>query len=109
MAERRNLTEMYAVQLAIKSLRDMGYSIRKKYRKGPRPYDLIVSKDGVLYTVEVKGRSVPKGLWDERLCMDISFTENEVQYLDSRRDREGPTGSAMRDARRVQEEVGKDP
>jgi len=87
MAERRNLTEMYAVQLAIKSLRDMGYSIRKKYRKGPRPYDLIVSKDGVLYTVEVKGRSVPRGLWDERLCMDISFTENEVQYLDSRRDR----------------------
>jgi hypothetical protein len=87
MAERRNLTEMYAVQLAIKSLRDMGYSIRKKYRKGPRPYDLIVSKDGVLYTVEVKGRSVPRGLWDERLCMDVSFTENEVQYLDSRRDR----------------------
>jgi hypothetical protein len=87
MAERRNLTEMYAVQLAIKSLRDMGYSIRKKYRKGPRPYDLIVSKDGALYTVEVKGRSVPKSLWDERLCMDISFTENEVQYLDSRRDR----------------------
>jgi len=87
MAERRNLTEMYAVQLAIKSLRDMGYSIRMKYRKGPRPYDLIVSKDGVLYTVEVKGRSVPKSLWDERLCMDVSFTENEVQYLDSRRDR----------------------
>jgi hypothetical protein len=87
MAERRNLTEMYAVQLAIKSLRDMGYSIRKKYRKGPRPYDLIVSKDGVLYTVEVKGRSVPRGLWDERLCMDVLFTENEVQYLDSRRDR----------------------
>ena len=87
MAERRNLIEMYAVQLASKSLRDMGYSIRMKYRKGPRPYDLIVSKDGVLYTVEVKGRSVPKSLWDERLCMDISFTENEVQYLDSRRDR----------------------
>ena len=87
MAERRNLTEMYAVQLAIKSLRDMGYSIRKKYRKGPGPYDLIVSKDGALYTVEVKGRSVPRGLWDERLCMDISFTENEVQYLDRRRDR----------------------
>jgi hypothetical protein len=87
MAERRNLTEMAAVQLAIKSLRDMGYSIRKKYRKGRGPYDLIVSKDGALYTVEVKGRSVPKSLWDERLCMDILFTENEVQYLDRRRDR----------------------
>jgi hypothetical protein len=87
MAERRNLTEMYAVQLAIKSLRDMGYSIRKKYRKGPRPYDLIVSKDGVLYTVEVKGRRVPRGMWDERLCENVSFTENEVQYLDSRRNR----------------------
>jgi len=87
MAERRNLTEMYAVQLAIKSLRDMGYSIRKKYRKGPGPYDLIVSKDGALYTVEVKGRSVPRDLWDERLCMSILFTENEVQYLDRRRDR----------------------
>ncbi len=87
MAERRSLTEMDAVLLAISSLRDMGYTIVREYRKGPGPYDLIVSKDGVLYTVEVKGRWVPRGLWDERLCMDISFTENEVQYLDSRRDR----------------------
>jgi hypothetical protein len=87
MVERRNLTEMAAVQLAIKSLRDMGYTIVREYRKGPGPYDLIISKDGALYTVEVKGRWVPKGLWDERLCMDISFTENEAQYLDSRRDR----------------------
>ncbi|MDT7867824.1 MAG: hypothetical protein RQ853_05370 [Acidianus sp.] len=87
MAERRSLTEMDAVLLAINSLRDMGYSIVREYRKGPGPYDLIVSKDGALYTVEVKGRWVPRGLWDERLCMDISFTENEVQYLDSRRDR----------------------
>jgi len=87
MAERRSLTEMDAVLLAISSLRDMGYTIVREYRKGPGPYDLIVSKDGALYTVEVKGRWVPRGLWDERLCMDISFTENEVQYLDSRRDR----------------------
>ena len=87
MAERRNLTEMAAVLLAIKSLRDMGYSIVREYRKGPGPYDLVVSKDGALYTVEVKGRSVPRGLWDERLCMDVLFTENEVQYLDSKRDR----------------------
>jgi hypothetical protein len=87
MAERRSLTEMDAVLLAINSLRDMGYTIVREYRKGPGPYDLIVSKDSVLYTVEVKGRWVPRGLWDERLCMDISFTENEVQYLDSRRDR----------------------
>jgi len=87
MAERRSLTEMDAVLLAINSLRDMGYTIVREYRKGPGPYDLIVSKDGALYTVEVKGRWVPRGLWDERLCESISFTENEVQYLDSRRDR----------------------
>jgi len=86
MAERRSLTEMDAVLLAINSLRDMGYTIVREYRKGPGP-DLIVSKDGALYTVEVKGRWVPRGLWDERLCMDLSFTENEVRYLDSRRDR----------------------
>ena len=87
MAERRSLTEMDAAKLAIKSLRDIGYSIVREYRKGPGPYDLVVSKDGALYTVEVKGRSVPRGLWDERLCESISFTENEVQYLDSKRDR----------------------
>ncbi len=36
--------------------------------------------------MEVKGRRVPKGLWDERLCEGISLTENEVQYLNRRQD-----------------------
>ncbi|MFP3287935.1 MAG: hypothetical protein RXP86_11800 [Acidilobus sp.] len=88
--ERSSLSEeveMTAARLATEYLVKMGFSVVMKYRRGPRPYDMIVSKDGALYTVEVKGRSVPRGLWDERLCMDILFTENEVQYLDSRRDR----------------------
>jgi hypothetical protein len=79
--------EMTAARLATEYLVKMGYSVAMKYRRGPGPYDMVVSKDGERYTVEVKGRSVPKGRWDERLCESISFTENEVQYLDSRRDR----------------------
>ena len=79
--------EMKAARLATEHLVKMGYSVVMKYRRGPGPYDMIVSKGGERYTVEVKGRRVPKGRWDERLCESISFTENEVQYLDSRRDR----------------------
>jgi hypothetical protein len=79
--------EMTAARLATEYLVKMGYSVAMKYRRGPGPYDMVVSKDGERYTVEVKGRRVPKSLWDERLCESISFTENEVQYLDSRRDR----------------------
>ena len=79
--------EMTAARLATEYLVKMGYSVVMKYRRGPGPYDMVVSKDGERYTVEVKGRRVPKDRWDERLCESISFTENEVRYLDSRRDR----------------------
>ena len=90
LSERSPLSEeveMTAARLATEYLVKMGYSVVMGYRRGPGPYDMVVSKDGERYTVEVKGRRVPRGLWDERLCESISFTENEAQYLDSRRDR----------------------
>ena len=79
--------EMTAARLTTEYLVKMGYSVVMKYRRGPGPYDMVVSKDGERYTVEVKGRRVPKDKWVLRLCMSISFTENEVQYLTRKRSR----------------------
>lgn len=67
-------TEQTAVSCVKKWLGENGYSIKYDYYSGPRPFDLVVVKDGVTYVVEIKGK------WAGSRDDYISFTANEIDF-----------------------------
>ncbi|WP_069806662.1 SNF2-related protein [Vulcanisaeta thermophila] len=74
ISKSRAKVELEAVKCAKKILNKDGYIIVEDYSSMPRPFDLVVSRNGVLYTVEVKGKRV------ERANEPISFTVNEIDW-----------------------------
>jgi len=76
----RQRTELVAAEYAKEYLLSMGYRIVEDYRSVPRPFDMVVSKDGTLFTVEVKGRWIPRERWGDRYGEFISFTANEIDW-----------------------------
>ncbi|ABL78385.1 SNF2-related protein [Thermofilum pendens] len=70
----RERTERAAARCIRSLLENLGYTIVEEYASIPRPFDMVVKKDGILYTVEVKGKWVGKR--DEPL----SFTANEIDW-----------------------------
>ena len=76
----RQRTELVAAEYAKEYLLSMGYRIIEDYRSVPRPFDMVVSKGGELFTVEVKGRWVPRERWGDRYGEFISFTANEIDW-----------------------------
>jgi hypothetical protein len=69
-----------AAEYAKEYLLSMGYRIVEDYRSAPRPFDMVVSKGGGLFTVEVKGRWIPRERWGDRYGEIISFTANEIDW-----------------------------
>ncbi|AFA38041.1 DNA or RNA helicases of superfamily II [Pyrobaculum oguniense TE7] len=67
-------TELAAVKCVEKWLLQNGFKIREQYRSVPRPFDMVVERGGVLYTVEIKGK------WAGKMDDPISFTANEVDW-----------------------------
>jgi hypothetical protein len=76
----RQRTELMAVDYAKRHLLSMGYKVIEDYRSVPRPFDMVVSRNGRLYTVEVKGRWVPQENWSRRYDEVVSFTANEIDW-----------------------------
>jgi superfamily II DNA or RNA helicase len=76
----RQRTELVAAEYAKEYLLSMGYRIIEDYRSVPRPFDMVVSKGGRLFTVEVKGRWIPRERWGDRYGEFISFTANEIDW-----------------------------
>jgi superfamily II DNA or RNA helicase len=76
----RQRTELMAAEYAKEYLLSMGYRIIEDYRSVPRPFDMVVSKGGRLFTVEVKGRWIPRERWGDRYGEIISFTANEIDW-----------------------------
>jgi superfamily II DNA or RNA helicase len=76
----RQRTELVAAEYAKEYLLSMGYRIVEDYRSVPRPFDMVVSKGGGLFTVEVKGRWIPRERWGDRYGEIISFTANEIDW-----------------------------
>jgi len=76
----RQRTELMAVEYAKEYLLSMGYKMIEDYRSVPRPFDMVVSKGGRLFTVEVKGRWIPRERWGDRYGEIISFTANEIDW-----------------------------
>jgi len=76
----RQRTELVAAEYAKEYLLSMGYRIIEDYRSVPRPFDMVVSKGGRLFTVEVKGRWIPRERWGDRYGEIISFTANEIDW-----------------------------
>jgi len=74
-------TEMAAVNCVKRWLAQMGYNVEEDYYSGPRPFDMVVSKGGERYVVEVKGKWV--GARDD----PISFTANEIDFASRFSDR----------------------
>ncbi|WP_243681256.1 helicase-related protein [Vulcanisaeta souniana] len=77
----REKTELAAAKCIENWLRKNGYAIKESYRSTPRPFDMVVEKNGTLYTVEVKGK------WVMRRDEPISFTANEVDWASRFADR----------------------
>lgn len=77
----REKTELVAAKCVENWLKANGYIIREAYRSTPRPFDMVVAKNGVLYTVEVKGKYIGKK--DE----PISFSANEIDWASRFADR----------------------
>ena len=67
-------TEQAAVRCAEMWLRNNGYVVETGYFSGPRPFDLVVKKGGVIYVVEIKGK------WIRLRDDPISFTANEIDF-----------------------------
>jgi len=76
----RQRTELMAADYAKRRLLSMGYKVIEDYRSVPRPFDMVVSRNGRLYTVEVKGRWVPPENWSRRYDEVVSFTANEIDW-----------------------------
>ena len=76
----RQRTELMAAEYAKEYLLSMGYKMIEDYRSVPRPFDMVVSKGGRLFTVEVKGRWIPRERWGDRYGGIISFTANEIDW-----------------------------
>jgi superfamily II DNA or RNA helicase len=76
----RQRTELMAAEYAKEYLISMGYKMIEDYRSIPRPFDMVVSKGGRLFTVEVKGRWTPRERWGDRYGEIISFTANEIDW-----------------------------
>ncbi|WP_066795262.1 SNF2-related protein [Caldivirga sp. MU80] len=76
----RQRTELMAAEYAKEYLLSMGYKMIEGYRSVPRPFDMVVSRNGRLYTVEVKGRWVPQENWSRRYDEVVSFTANEIDW-----------------------------
>jgi superfamily II DNA or RNA helicase len=76
----RQRTELMAADYAKRHLLSMGYKVIEDYRSVPRPFDMVVSRNGRLYTVEVKGRWVPQENWSRRYDEVVSFTANEIDW-----------------------------
>lgn len=74
-------TESAAVSCVKKWLERNGYVVIHDYYSGPRPFDLVVLKDGVMYVVEIKGKWV--GSRDDY----FSFTANEIDFASKFPDR----------------------
>jgi len=78
--EERQKTELMAAEYAKEYLLSMGYEIVEDYKSVPRPFDMVVSKDNKYFTVEVKGRRIPRERWDNRYGEIISFTADEIDW-----------------------------
>ena len=76
----RQRTELMAADYAKRHLLSMGYKVIEDYGSVPRPFDMVVSRNGRLYTVEVKGRWVPQENWSRRYDEVVSFTANEIDW-----------------------------
>jgi len=76
----RQRTELMAAEYAKEYLLSMGYKMIEDYRSVPRPFDMVVSKGGRLFTVEVKGRWIPRERWGDKYGGIISFTANEIDW-----------------------------
>lgn len=71
----RRDVEMAAVECITGFLRSHGYEVVEPYFAGPRPFDMVVGKEGALYTVECKGRRVKPGE-----PLSITLTSNEADW-----------------------------
>ena len=81
-SKRRIDVEMKAVEHIKKYLEEQGYIIIEDYYSGPRPFDIVVEKNGKLYTAECKGRFLRKGEQPS-----IVLTANEMNWGLNYRDR----------------------
>jgi len=55
-------------------LEEYEFEIVQNYQRLPGPFDLVVEKDGVVFTVEVKGKSA------DRVDEPIIFTVSEIEW-----------------------------
>ena len=67
-------TELAAVKCVKAWLAREGYKIREDYAGVPRPFDMVVERDGATYVVEIKGK------WMGRREDPVSFTANEIDF-----------------------------
>jgi len=67
-----------AVECAKQELVGRGYKIVHDYVSAPRPFDMVVEKDGERLLVVVKGKSV------DRLDEPILFTKGEITWAEER-------------------------
>ncbi|AEA13175.1 helicase domain protein [Thermoproteus uzoniensis 768-20] len=74
-------TEKAAVNCVREWLRNNGYVVRHDYYSGPRPFDMVVLKDGTMYVVEIKGK------WIGKREEPFSFTANEIDFASRYPDR----------------------
>ena len=74
-SKRRIDVEMKAVEHIKKYLEEQGYIIIEDYYSGPRPFDMVVEKNGKLYTAECKGRFLREGEQPS-----IVLTANEMNW-----------------------------
>jgi len=72
--------ELKAAECAIEWLKMSGFKIVQDYQRLPGPFDLVVEKDGVVFTVEVKGKSADKA--DEPIIFTVSEKEWAQNYAD---------------------------
>ncbi|AET34265.1 SNF2-related protein [Pyrobaculum ferrireducens] len=74
-------TEKAAVNCVREWLRRNGYVVKHDYFSGPRPFDMVVLKNGVMYVVEIKGK------WIGKREEPFSFTANEIDFASRYPDR----------------------
>ncbi len=67
-------TELAAVSCVKAWLGQNGFVVKEDYASVPRPFDMVVTKGGVTYVVEIKGK------WVGRREDPISFTANEIDF-----------------------------
>jgi len=66
--------EVKAVECVTAWLKESGFKIVQGYQRLPGPFDLVVERDGVVFTVEVKGKSA------DRADEPIIFTASEIEW-----------------------------